>query len=207
MAGSTMKRHEKRERTRGKVLDAADHVFARRGYHEATLGEIAGVAGLSKGALYYNFRSKQDLFLALLEARMDERLREIEAAFEHSEAPARRVALDYVENLKQNEDWIALFFEFAAQAARGGEVRDHLAERFREFWAALAKLVDQQARERGIERPLPAQDLAITMDLLGIRFMLTRILHADGVPDDLLGQALASMLRGVGHAGKPGGLP
>ena len=204
---TTVKRHEKRQRTRRKVLDAADRVFARRGYHEATLGEIASVAGVSKGAVYYSFQSKQDLFLALLEARMDERIRAIEAAFEDSKTPARRVALDYIENLKQNEDWIALFFEFAAQAARGGDVRDHLAERFRGFWATLAKLLEQQARERGIDLPLPAEHLAIAMDLLGIGFMLPRILDPDRVPDDLLGQALAYMLRGVADAGKQGGLP
>ena len=202
-----MKQHERRERTRGKVLDAADRVFARRGYHEAALGEIARVAGLSKGAVYYSFRNKHHLFLALLEARMHERIRAIEAAFENSEAPARRIALDYVDNLKQNEDWIALFFEFAAQAARGGEVRDHLAERFREFWAALAKLVDQQARDRGIDLPLPAEHLAIAMDLLGIGFMLPRILDPHRVPDDLLGHALGYMLRGAAEAGKRGGPP
>ena len=165
------------------------------------------MARLSKGAVYYSFRNKQHLFLALLEARMRERIRAIEEAFENSEAPARRIALDYVDNLKQNEDWIALFFEFAAQAARGGEVRDHLAERFREFWAALAKLVDQQARDRGIDLPLPAEHLAIAMDLLGIGFMLPRILDPDRVPDDLLGHALGYMLRGAADAGKRGGPP
>ena len=60
---------ERRAQTRAKLLKAAGAVFARRGYHEATLEEIAERAGLSKGALYYNFASKEDLFLALLKTR------------------------------------------------------------------------------------------------------------------------------------------
>jgi len=192
-------RAEKREANRERILRAARAVFGARGFHGATIGEIADEAGLSNGAIYYNFESKEELFLALLDARMDERLQAIDAAFNMAgdDAATSRIALDYVENLKHNRDWIALFFEFVARAARGGDFRDRFAERFREFWEALAEIVDNQAREQDIELPLPGMQLAIALDLLGIGFMLPRIIDPDGVPDELLGQALGYLLRGV----------
>lgn len=53
---------------RNRVLQAALEVFAEKGYHEATMDEVAKVAQVSKGALYLHFPSKQELFASLLDA-------------------------------------------------------------------------------------------------------------------------------------------
>src|SRR5438067_1482838 len=111
-----MRQAEKRALTRRNVLRAAQDLFGRSGYHQATLRDIAEEAGVSKGAVYYNFASKEELFLALLDARMDERLREIRAVNSEPDHAAR----DYIENVKRNREWITLFFEFVAHAARDG---------------------------------------------------------------------------------------
>ena len=65
-------RAEQSERNRGLVLAAARRVFLARGYHGATLEQIADEAGFSKGVVYSQFESKADLFLGLLEARISE---------------------------------------------------------------------------------------------------------------------------------------
>ena len=67
---------EQSERNRGLVLAAARRVFLARGYHGATLEQIADEAGFSKGVVYSQFESKADLFLGLLEARISERAAE-----------------------------------------------------------------------------------------------------------------------------------
>ncbi len=66
MAGSP-RRQEKRARTRDALLDAARRLWAERGIHGASLDDIAGAAGLTKGAVYSNFTGKTDLLFALLE--------------------------------------------------------------------------------------------------------------------------------------------
>jgi TetR/AcrR family transcriptional regulator, fatty acid metabolism regulator protein len=53
------------EVTRQRIVEAALDVFAKKGYHEATMDEIASVSQVSKGGLYFHFPRKQDLFLAL----------------------------------------------------------------------------------------------------------------------------------------------
>src|ERR1700733_12212633 len=65
--------------SREQLLTAAARVFARAGYHGASMSEIAAQAGFSKGALYWSFASKEELFFALLD-ELDEQLRALIAA-------------------------------------------------------------------------------------------------------------------------------
>ena len=60
---------QRRELTRQQLLDAAAVVFSARGYHVASIDDIADAAGFTKGAVYSNFASKEDLFLALIRER------------------------------------------------------------------------------------------------------------------------------------------
>jgi AcrR family transcriptional regulator len=69
------RRQERRTQTRAALLDAAERLWAERGIHGASLDDIAGTAGLTKGAVYSNFAGKTDLLLALLDrhTRLDHR--------------------------------------------------------------------------------------------------------------------------------------
>src|SRR5436305_15217196 len=69
-------RAEGRE-ARDELLDAALRVFARRGYRQASVDEIAAEAGYSKGALYWHFPGKHELFVALIDERIDAPAREL----------------------------------------------------------------------------------------------------------------------------------
>ena len=65
-------REEKKARTRAQLIDAAATVFARRGFVAASLDEVAEEAGLTKGAVYSNFASKEELFQGVIEDRLNE---------------------------------------------------------------------------------------------------------------------------------------
>ena len=71
---------QRSEETRTKILDSAIKLFSTRGFNAASVDEICAEAGLSKGAFYHHFESKQALFLALL----DGWLQAIENAIEAS---------------------------------------------------------------------------------------------------------------------------
>ena len=81
-------RAEQQEQTRIHVVEAAAHVFARRGFAASSLEQIAADAGYTKGAVYSNFASKDDLFLAVLDARYERWLAQISRALEAEETPA-----------------------------------------------------------------------------------------------------------------------
>src|SRR5438093_9113222 len=72
---------ERREETRELVLAAAARVFAQRGFHATSLDAIAEEAGFSRGAVYYNFADKEELFLELLDHRCAERAQDLREVF------------------------------------------------------------------------------------------------------------------------------
>ena len=100
-----------RQATRDRFLQAAAHVFAQVGYEEANINIIAEQAGLGKGTIYLYFPSKQDLFLALLQAIAQRQL------------SAARAALASSSNLeKQLETLFLAFVRLAIEDAEGFQV-------------------------------------------------------------------------------------
>src|ERR1700716_2007314 len=85
-----MTREQSKANTRERLLDAARSVFARHGFHGASVEEIASEAGFSTGALYSNFDGKEDLFLVLMEREIEEHAREIEEAVSERESVSER---------------------------------------------------------------------------------------------------------------------
>ena len=168
---------ERRAQTRAKLLKAAGAIFARRGYHEATLDEIAERAGLSKGALYYNFASKEDLFLALLADRLDARLGDAAGA-------GPRAFEAFVAALERDPRWAPLFFEFVAWSGRDARRRAQLRERF---------IVPAREHTHGLldaTGEFTADELAILVNALTNGMLLERLFDPDGVPAELLTRAL-----------------
>src|SRR5215475_3159802 len=110
-------RAEQAERNRGLVLAAARRVFLARGYHGATLEQIADEAGFSKGVVYSQFDGKADLFLTLLRARIEER--SADNARVASEQPCGGVAalLEHLAGVDRAEpEWMLLLIEFRVHA-------------------------------------------------------------------------------------------
>jgi TetR/AcrR family transcriptional regulator, fatty acid metabolism regulator protein len=75
---------------RARILDAAIKVFAERGFHTATVAEIAKAAGVADGTIYLYFKGKDDLLLRLFDEKMTELLAEARAELSKEKtAPAR----------------------------------------------------------------------------------------------------------------------
>src|SRR5688572_23145096 len=127
--GSDRVRRPPRAQTRRDLLDAAARVFARQGFHGASAEAVAEEAGFSRGALYSNFKSKEDLFLALWEERIERRRRELREAMRGADGPAARLgpaSANVMQTLDREREWFLLYFEFVLHAARDAE----FAERF-----------------------------------------------------------------------------
>ncbi len=80
MAADRLTREAKRQQTRADLLEAATRVFAENGFAATTLDQIAAEAGYTKGAIYSNFQSKEELILEVWEARF-ESTRDVSAEF------------------------------------------------------------------------------------------------------------------------------
>ncbi|MGL5987783.1 MAG: TetR/AcrR family transcriptional regulator, partial [Burkholderiales bacterium] len=128
-------------------------VFARKGYHGASLDQVAADAGLTKGAVYWHFQSKSDLFLALLDARfqrdMSEMAVKVDAA--HNQADPfdslKLVLLQLADKIESDRDWPRLFLEFLGHA-REDAVHQRIGAIYRQSYAWSQTLLDD-LRQRG----------------------------------------------------------
>ena len=102
------------------MLSAASKVFARRGYHRATVEEIASEAGFTIGALYSNFAGKEELFLALADRQVTERVAEVGAMADAAEGeePNKDAAEQFRAFLERDPEWPLLFYEFWSLSVR-----------------------------------------------------------------------------------------
>ena len=119
-------RRPRREEVRRRLLEAAAETFLEKGYQDSTLEDIARRAGLSKGAVYSNFASKQEIVGLLLQKRI-ERMHEIIAAATDrrmGKAEGRTSAAVMADNLIAEADWLQLVVEFASRAGRDSGVRE-----------------------------------------------------------------------------------
>jgi len=190
-------RRERQEQTRELLLDAAAMVFARRGYHEASVEEIASEAGFSTGAVYSNFSGKEELFLALADREVEKQVAEIHAVAEGVEADgeaAVEAGRQFQELLKRDRDWPLLFYEFWSFGVRSARIQGEFAKRRQAVQDALAETLDRLAAQLGFELRFPAPMLAtaIGATLNGLAF--ERAADPGAISDEVLGEFVAAIL-------------
>jgi AcrR family transcriptional regulator len=183
-------------RTRDALLGAAARVFLARGFQGASLREIASEAGVTTGAVYSNFEGKADLFLAVLEEKLDPRLA---AMYEAARtAPQRQlgaaVGEEFAAYVKQRRRWLTLLIEFWAQAARDPKLRPKFAERHGKLRSAIADVLTERADRLGRPLALPAEQLATVLIALTNGMAVEQLADPHGVPKDLYGRALDLLL-------------
>jgi AcrR family transcriptional regulator len=197
-------RGEKQARTRAELIATAATVFARRGYKGASVEEIAEEAGYSHGAVYSNFESKADLFLAVFEEYMAARVREFAetqlALAEDApiEARARALADQWMERLERDRDSVLLHMEFIAHAGRDSELARRFGTRSAAMREAVARYISAYSEEAGADLPVPAGDLALALRALGIGLAIESLVSPEAVRHDLYGdvvEALVALVR------------
>jgi AcrR family transcriptional regulator len=192
-------REESKRATRERLLAAAAEVFAAKGFVGAALEEIADHAGFTKGAIYSNFGSKEELVLAVLDERLNDRVLNIVGLVDQS-APAdeqlRSAGQLVAKAFEEERSWFLLWLEFSAYVARNPRYRPKFAARERQMREAMAEVIRQRAEAVGLRPALPADELATALFALGDGLTLATLRDPDGVSDELFGSVLAVLLLG-----------
>lgn len=191
-------RTERRNQTRELLLDAAERVFARLGFHGASLDAIAAEAGFTKGAVYSNFPGKDALFFALLERRRVHLEAQLARADEGVVATltddgAGAELTDGAERPPEAGDaWGLLTIEFFLYAVRDPEARRAFADLYATTRRALA--ASFQGTPAG-PRPLDltTTELATVALALSTGIGVQAALDADAVPRDLYPRVVAGL--------------
>ena len=156
-----VRRHQPPEVRRAQILDAALHCIAAKGYHAATMDDLVRASGLSKGSLYWHFRSKEEVFLALFERYTEE----IFGAWSEAEAVAggvldgiRAGAELLLRRLSGEARLLGAWAEFLSHPG----ARERYAEVLRASREQLAGLL-RTGIARGEVRDLPAEGMAAAL--------------------------------------------
>lgn len=174
-------RAESQARTREDLLDAAQEVFGSRGFHGASVADVARAAGRTKGAVYANFAGKEELFLAVLD-------RHIARAGGQPQRPAEGPVTAGAARAGDGQDrgteaqfersWGLLAFEAVLYAVR--EAPDLLAE-FATRYRQVDALTAGRLRASGDVPPERVDDLAVARSALGEGLMLRHLVDPETV--------------------------
>jgi AcrR family transcriptional regulator len=200
-------RDERKAQTRDRLIAQAHQVFLRRGFHAATLEEIAGEAGVTKGAVYSNFESKADLFMAVLDTRtrgrieVYERVRSTMASMEDSARAHVRVILDD----DPEGRWASALVE-AWAASEGDEgFRQRLSTAGEDINRMVGEVIEETAGREDLELPYPAERAAKIGAAVARGLLLQRLHDPHPLSDEEIEEAFVAFARGMAQsrAGSP----
>ena len=177
MTSTAPRRHAPPEERRAQILAAALSCFASKGYHPATMDDLARAAGLSKGSLYWHFESKEGVLFGAFELFAAELIRRwdvIEAEGVPTLEALRRFAEVALNELADQRPLLGAWVEFLSHP----RARQRMAEVYREcrerFAAALHRGI-----ERGEVRRIPVDAAALGLIALFEGLALQALVDAD----------------------------
>lgn len=145
--------------TRDRLLDAAAAVIARKGFQAASLAEVGREAGLTTGAVYSNFRNKEELFLEAVN-RLQRPPQLDGAPRPRRLAELRQEALRQLQVLDSSPHAAALMMELGVLAMRDEAVRDRVASGLRRTRDVVRDALDQRPSGSGLSRRLSPDERA-----------------------------------------------
>jgi AcrR family transcriptional regulator len=165
-------RAESQAQTRSQLVKTARQMFLEDGYQPTSLEKVADAAGYSKGAVYSNFRNKDELCTAVLDEIRAERLAEILDILANPDAPARIDKLrDWSERIIGDPGWTSLEVEFAVHARTDEKLRAELASR----WEAILRMLTASVESaEKADLVMPGRETATIVLALGVGLGLLR---------------------------------
>lgn len=180
----TLSRQQARtEATRRKLLRSAEYAFARHGFEATRIEDVAASAGYSRGAFYANFKSKEDLFMALLEDVVRRRIADVQGRLSEAQTPSDKadVLRDYYAHFAIQRTWSLIFLEFKLFAVRYPRVRARLQERLQNLRATANHMLREISEALGHRTPVSSTAAVAAMGALSNALLLEQLVDPDAI--------------------------
>lgn len=183
-----------KEEAKSRILDAANKVFAEKGYHEATMDDIAKRLGVSKGAIYLYFSSKEDLFEAMCKTAPQAFKEILFSSFGDEANPIQSATQFFDKMLKLSASDPGLSFEILSEASRNPSLRRILKQNHEEYKRVLTGFLAEGRKRKIIGDNLDIRPLANALIALwnGLETLLV-----SGLPIDEARQAWLEALKAI----------
>ena len=197
-----MKGKQKSEETRNRILEAAEECFARCGYDSTGVAEICNVAGVSKGALYHHFPSKQAIFVEMFETWMRSFVAEMERIRDSAASvPAALLRMVKMTGLifQTAAGQLPLFIEFLTKASRDPETWKATIAPYKFFRKFFADLIHRGIEEGTIQEVDPERTAQIIV-AYGAGLVMQGVFDPEGGQwVDVGVQGITLILKGITH--------
>lgn len=186
--------HRNPDETRAGILSAAQAAFGELGYDRASVAEVCRRAGVTKGAFYHHFESKQAVFLELLDhwlANMDARLDAF--ADQTSDVPAQLIAMTSVleQVLTSAREQLPIYLEYLTQALRDPDLLAATVRPYDRFHRRIADLI-RRGIDQGSFQDVSPEATASTLLALVMGLLVQALLAPESID---MAQAAAQGMR------------
>lgn len=196
-AGLPPRRRTPRAEVRERVLRAAATVFAERGFAVASIDDVAQAAGFTKGAVYSNFASKDELFFALMDQQVAERVaifKGLVPELNEARDVADLMAQHLLDSVPDNRDWQLLFLEFWQRAMRDPDTHARFLVRRRDLHQAVADELQRALNSGSIRSAASARSLAFIVLGVANGLAIEEMLDPGTAPRELARHLLAALI-------------
>jgi len=191
----------KRESVRHRLLDAALAVFASRGFDSATLDQVAEAAGLTKGAIYSNFASKEDLFYTMMNEQALRRAEAVRTALaarvagQDDQEAARGIGQLLSDAFTRERDWQLVFLDFWGRAVRDDAAHAQFLTHRRAMRQAIAEHVQEALGPALATSEFTADEIITVVLALTNGLVIEKYIDPGLAAGDLLGRILERLSR------------
>lgn len=186
--------------TRSRILEAARTVFAKHGYHGASLDQVAEQAGLTKGAVYWHFSGKSDLYLSLCNeslsrfvSMLPKQMEEVFASGQPETVLKELLDAEFAACRQDEGERPKLFLEFVS-SIRDPEIRRKLNDTFSRLFDGTTEIMRQYQQQNRISRTADPRALSVTVHALLNGIVLMWLIAPDRVSLDSMAGEVAHLL-------------
>ena len=189
---------QRSEETRSRILASSTNCFAKHGFNETSIQQICQEAGVSKGAFYHHFPSKQALFMELLKGWLDS----LELTFASSQQESVPETLMYMTGIlpaviTSANDQLPMFLEFWLEASRDQKIWEVTISPYHQYQKYFENLI-QRGVEEGSFAPVDPKPAAKMIVSMAVGLLLQGLLDPQGADwNETARESMRILLKGL----------
>jgi AcrR family transcriptional regulator len=196
-----MSPQQRAEETRARILDAAEESFSRSGYDPTSVDDICARAGVTKGAFYHHFPSKQAVFIELLNrwlTGLDAELSRVRAKASSVPEALMQMAATAQMAIQAQRERLPMFLEFWTKAAHDPAVWEATIAPYRRYQDFFAEMIEAGIAE-GTLRPIDSRAAAQALLSLAVGLVVQGMLDSQGNWGQVMQESIEIFLKGLGR--------